>query len=113
MVFLCLFLRTLIPKTGLAIILHTKQKLQTTNQNTITPEPEKNSKSFDQTIIDKELIHDPTASNAYKEYMDAYNAMAKLMSAGKGDTPEGRQAYAYFIKAKNKYEASLARTERP
>jgi len=48
------------------------------------------------------------ASQAYQEYMAAHNAMAKLMAAGKGDTPEGQKAYADFIKAKNKYDASLA-----
>jgi hypothetical protein len=48
------------------------------------------------------------ASQAYQEYMAAHNAMAKLMAAVKGDTPEGQKAYADFIKAKNKYDASLA-----
>ncbi len=49
----------------------------------------------------------PSAAQAYKEYMDAHNAMARLMAAGKGGTPEGRQAYADFAKAKAKYDASV------
>jgi len=56
---------------------------------------------------------DPDAADlaqAYQDYMGAYDAMAKLMAAGKGDTPEGRQAYADFIQAKADYDALLAKS---
>lgn len=50
---------------------------------------------------------DPTKSPAYGKYMEAYNAMAKLMAAGRGGTPEGQEAYKKFMGAKAAYEKSL------
>lgn len=59
---------------------------------------------------DKESASSPLSeatTTAYEEYMEAYNAMAKLMAAGKGDTPEGQEAYQKFSLAKEKYEDFL------
>ncbi|MBN2578196.1 MAG: DNRLRE domain-containing protein [Pirellulales bacterium] len=49
----------------------------------------------------------PTAGAAYQQYMSAYNALAKLMAAGKGGTPEGQKAYQKMKYYKDLYEASL------
>ena len=39
--------------------------------------------------------------------MAAYNKMARLMAAGKGDTPEAQAAHREYLKQKDAYEASL------
>lgn len=46
-------------------------------------------------------------TRAYEEYMEAYNAMTRLMAAGKGGTPEGKEAYQKFSLAKEKYDDLL------
>lgn len=46
-------------------------------------------------------------TQAYEEYMEAYNAMTRLMAAGQGDSPEGKAAYQKFSLAKEKYEDFL------
>lgn len=51
---------------------------------------------------------DPGAT--YQSYIQAYNALTKLMAAGKGDTPEAQQAYIEYKTAKDKYEQSLTGT---
>jgi len=45
---------------------------------------------------------DLTAAEAYQAINDAYDAMAKMMNEGKGDTPEGQEAYNNYKKAKSK-----------
>ncbi len=50
---------------------------------------------------------DPTKSPAYEKYMEAHNALARLMAAGKGGTPEGQEAHKKFMQAKEAYEKSL------
>ena len=47
------------------------------------------------------------SSKAYQTYIAAYNKMTKLMAAGKGNTPEGKQAYLDYAAAKKVYEDSL------
>ncbi len=47
---------------------------------------------------------DVTGTAAYKKVMAAYNKMAKLMAAGKGDTPDAKQAHAEYLEAKAEYE---------
>jgi hypothetical protein len=54
-----------------------------------------------------EQVQDPVRA-AHEECMTAYNEMAKLMAAGKGDTPEGKKAYQKYIFAKEKYEKAVA-----
>ncbi|KKL83627.1 hypothetical protein LCGC14_1972850 [marine sediment metagenome] len=44
---------------------------------------------------------------AYQQYISAYNKLTKLMAAGKGDTPEGQEAYKKMKHYKDLYEASL------
>jgi hypothetical protein len=46
-----------------------------------------------------------SASQAYKEYIAAYNRLTKLMAAGKGDTPAAQRAYKQYKAAKDRYEA--------
>ncbi len=46
---------------------------------------------------------------AYADYIAAYNRLTKLMSKGKGDTPEAQAAYKAYKAAKDHYEASLRR----
>lgn len=50
---------------------------------------------------------DTTKSPAYEKYMEAHNALARLMAAGKGGTPEGQEAYKKLMQAKEAYEKSL------
>ncbi len=50
---------------------------------------------------------DPTKSPAYEKYMEAFNAMARIMAAGKGGTPEGQEAHKKYMQAKEAYEKSL------
>ncbi|MBN1236626.1 MAG: DNRLRE domain-containing protein [Methanotrichaceae archaeon] len=45
------------------------------------------------------------AKQAYQRYMAAYNRLASLMAEGKGDTPEGQEAYQEFSKAKTCYDS--------
>ena len=45
------------------------------------------------------------AQQAYQQYMAAYNRLATLMAKGKGDTPEGQEAYQEFSKAKTCYDS--------
>lgn len=47
------------------------------------------------------------AKKAYADYIAAYNRLTKLMSQGKGDTPEGRAAYKAYKAEKDRYEATL------
>ena len=44
------------------------------------------------------------ATQAYSDYIEAYNKLTKLQSEGKGDTPEARQAYSEYKKKKEIYE---------
>ncbi len=44
------------------------------------------------------------ATEAYQDYIAAYNKLTDLMSQGKGDTPEADQAYADYLEAKENYE---------
>lgn len=44
---------------------------------------------------------------AYQTYISAYNKLTKLMSAGKGDTSEAKQAYQAYAAAKKAYEDTL------
>ena len=44
------------------------------------------------------------ATEAYQDYIEAYNKLTDLMSAGKGDTPEAQQAYEDYKTAKEIYE---------
>ncbi len=58
-----------------------------------------------QNTIDSSKITSKEATDAYQDYIDAYNKLTELMSEGKGDTPEGQQAYREYKEAKEKYEA--------
>ena len=49
------------------------------------------------------------ATEAYQEYIAAYNRLTELMSQGLGDTPEAQQAYAEYKEAKENYE-QIAKT---
>jgi len=72
-----------------------------------TCEPMKKPERIEKKQIDSEdKSNDLTNTAAYEQYMSAYNAMTKLMAAGKGDTPEGKEAYRKFKKAKDEYNAS-------
>jgi len=44
------------------------------------------------------------AAAAYERYIAAYNRFVKLIHAGKGETDEGKRAYAEYVKAKAAYE---------
>jgi hypothetical protein len=46
----------------------------------------------------------------YEQYMAAYNKLTSLMSQGKGDTPQGKDAYEQFAKIKACYESSASGT---
>ncbi len=52
------------------------------------------------------------AMEAYQKYISAYNEMAALMSAGKGDTPEGREVYKKYKHYEDLYKAAT-KTEVP
>jgi hypothetical protein len=47
------------------------------------------------------------AKKAYADYIAAYNRLTKLMSQGKGKTPEAQAAYKAYKAAKDRYEAIL------
>lgn len=58
--------------------------------------------------VDTEVRPPPaTQKQAHEQYVAAQNALARLMVAGKGGTPEGQEAYRAMRKAKEAYEASL------
>ena len=42
---------------------------------------------------------------AYSVYLLSYNRLTELVNEGKGDTPEGREAYEKYLRAKRAYEA--------
>lgn len=49
----------------------------------------------------------PDSRTEYQVYIAAYNTLTALMAQGKGDTPEAREAYQQYVKAKEIYEASV------
>jgi hypothetical protein len=49
------------------------------------------------------------ATQAYADYVAAYNRLTDLMSRGQGDSPEAQQAYADYKAAKARYEELAAR----
>ena len=56
------------------------------------------------TAVDSSKITTKEATKAYQDYIEAYNKLTELMSAGKGDTPEAQQAYQEYKEAKEIYE---------
>ena len=56
------------------------------------------------------MVQDPnnvSAKTAYQQYIAAYNRLTALMAAGKGNTPEAKNAYNAYVEAKRRYEASI------
>ena len=53
---------------------------------------------------DADSITSREATEAYQDYIAAYNKLTDLMSRGLGDTPEAQQAYKEYKEAKQEYE---------
>jgi hypothetical protein len=64
----------------------------------------KSSTGYTSTVESKKTVTSKEATQAYQEYIEAYNKLTDLMSQGKGDTPEAQQAYQEYKEAKEKYE---------
>ncbi|MDP7422491.1 MAG: hypothetical protein QGH40_11470, partial [bacterium] len=65
----------------------------------------KSQKKANKTDIDADKITAREATKAYQDYIASYNKLTDLMSRGKGDTPEARQAYSEYKTAKELYES--------
>jgi pimeloyl-ACP methyl ester carboxylesterase len=68
-------------------------------------------------IVDIGYVCPQNYTEAYEQCMAAYNKMAKLMAEGKGDTPEGAEAYREYARANECLESlpleGLNETEQP
>lgn len=53
------------------------------------------------------------AKQAYQRYIAAYNRLTFLMSQGKGNTPDAKNAYQAYQQAKRQYEEFIANQHRP
>lgn len=56
---------------------------------------------------------DPIVVAAEQKYTAAYNKYTSLIHAGKGDTVEGQQARTAYLKARQEYNAVLAKVKPP
>lgn len=64
-----------------------------------------------QTIPTQNKSIELTKKNAYQQYITAYKRFTRLVEENKGDTPQGRQAYEAYSKAKKHYKQSLTVTD--
>lgn len=64
-----------------------------------------------QSISSKQKSIDSSKKDAYQQYIAAYKRFTRLLEENKGDTPQGRQAYEVYSKAKKRYKQSLTVTD--